>query len=74
MTYDDAVVYPTVKGSAASGGRVGIHIYKEVVLEFNCLGVEQSTNLTLQINIPLHLPIILYIDKECSRGKEHLII
>lgn len=43
-------------------------------MEFNCLGIETKTNLTLQINIALHSPIKLFIEKECSKGLINIII
>jgi hypothetical protein len=61
-------VYPSVKGSSAAGGYLDVHNTKELIFEFNCLGIEQKTNITLQINLLLHTPIKLFIEKECSKG------
>lgn len=62
------MVYPTVKGTAASGGWLDVFTQRELELEFNCLGIEGKTNITLQINIILNTPVKLFIEKECSRG------
>lgn len=44
---------------------------KKFTVEFNCLGLETRTRLLVHIDIPLRSPVVLAIDKECS--KETLI-
>ncbi len=66
MTYDEGLVYPSIGGSAAAGGSLDVHKAKDLYLTFNCLGVEGTTTLAVWIDVPLHRPLVIYIEKECS--------
>ncbi len=68
LIYDEELVYPTVKGSAARGGYLDVHNQKEIVIEFNCLGVEGTTTVTLQINLLLHRPLRISVEKRCPKS------
>lgn len=48
-------------------GHLEIGIPKELTIEFNCLGIETRTQMTLHIELGLFSPIILSINKECNR-------
>lgn len=68
ISYDDNLVYPVLTEEAAKGGRINTTHAQKLTIEFNCLGIEMKNTLILHIKIPLHSPINLYIDKECSKG------
>jgi len=71
IRYEDNIVYPSLRGEAAKGGVISVESAKELIINFNCLGVAKKTTLMLTFEIPKHLDITLYIDKEC--GKDSLI-
>ncbi len=68
ISYDDSVVYPVLKDEAAMGGPLNSTTPQKLIIDFNCLGVQVKTTMILHIEIPLHSPVKLYIDKECSKG------
>lgn len=70
VSYDENLVYPVLIEEAAKGGALNISHTQKLTIEFNCMGVEVKNTLILHIKIPLHSPIDLYIDKECSKGNE----
>lgn len=68
LKYDEAILYPSLQEDAAKGGSLNTTAARKIKIDFNCLGIEVITSLVLTIDIPLHLPVVLYIDKECSKG------
>ncbi len=68
LRYDDQVVYPVLKGEAAKGGLLNVTVPQQLSIEFNCLGVEKKTSLVLTLEFAVHSPIVLYFDKDCSKG------
>jgi hypothetical protein len=69
LKYDDAIVYPSIEEEAAKGGSLNTTNAKKITVKFNCLGIEEKTVLVLTFDIPLYLPVVLNIEKECSKGK-----
>lgn len=60
-------MYPVIKEEAAVGGGISFGMPKKLTVEFNCLGIEIKTRLQLHIDIPLKSPVVLTIEKECSK-------
>ena len=67
VSYDDKVIYPVLKEEGAKGGVLNTTHPKQLMMDFNCLGIEGKTTIVLHILTPLHSPIQLLIDKECSK-------
>lgn len=61
------MVYPVLKDDGARAGAIAFGLPQKLTVEFNCLGVEIKTRLQLHIDIPLRSPVVLTIDKECSK-------
>jgi len=71
IQYDENLLYPRFKGEASKGGLLNTTQAQELIIEFGCLGIQGKTQVIITIEITMHKPIILYMDKECS--KETLI-
>lgn len=67
IAYDETVIYPVVKDEGARTGYLDVDKVKKLVVDFNCLGTEIRTKTILTIEVPLHVPIRLYIEKECKK-------
>ena len=60
------MVYPVLVDEGSISGELTVTTPKKLTIEFNCLGIETKTEMVLTIDVPLFLPIKLYIEKECS--------
>eukprot|EP00826_Nyctotherus_ovalis_P029117 TRINITY_DN2296_c0_g1_i16.p1 TRINITY_DN2296_c0_g1~~TRINITY_DN2296_c0_g1_i16.p1 ORF type:complete len:169 (+),score=33.04 TRINITY_DN2296_c0_g1_i16:926-1432(+) len=67
IAYDETVIYPVVKDEGARTGHLDVDRVKKLVIDFNCLGTEIRTKTILTVEVPLHSPIRLYIEKECKK-------
>jgi hypothetical protein len=72
--YDEQIVYPVLKEEAALGRPLNVSHSQKLTIEFNCLGIAARNTLILYIKVPMHKPIQLLIDKECSKGTSLLTL
>ena len=69
--YDKEIVYPVLKGEGARAGTLTVSEPKKLTIDFNCLGVEMVTVVTVTILIPMYNPVTFSISKKC--GKENFL-
>lgn len=64
-----SLMYPVLKGNAAFGGELSSKSIKHLLIEFNCLGIRGTQDVTLVIQAQNHHPLELTFRKECGVGK-----
>jgi hypothetical protein len=67
-------MYPVLKGNMAFGGTVNPEITKHLLLEFNCLGIQGTQDVTLVITSAMNQHIEFTFRKQCPNSKSGLLI
>ena len=57
-----------LKGNGSRGETLFVGDIRKIIVEFNCLGIETTTTLSLHIDNSMFSPIIINIRKECSKN------
>ena len=63
------IMYPVLKGNAAFGGEISKKSIKHLLLEFNCLGIKGTQDVTLVLTAKSHRPLEINFRKKCSTSK-----
>ena len=62
-------MYPVLKGNGAHGGSVNPQASRHILLEFNCLGIKTTDDVTMVIESEMYSPVTITFRKECSDCK-----
>lgn len=63
-------MYPVLKGNAAWGGEISNSVVKHLLIEFNCLGIKGTEDVTVMIPAKHYQPVEMTFRKQCPNSKE----
>lgn len=62
-------MYPVLKGNAAWGGDISKEVQKHLLIEFNCLGIKGTQDVTIVVPSKQNQALEFTFRKECGIGK-----